>query len=108
MDFINEIRMAFIAVKITDVIDILVISVLIYKLIMAVKGTKAAQLLKGLTVILIFSRIAQALNLYTVNWLISNIFTVGLILLIVVFQPEIRRAFERLGRSNSLLTSFTR
>ena len=101
MDFLNEIRMAFLALKITDIIDILVMTYIIYKLIVSVKETRAAQLLKGLVVILVFSRIAQALNLYTVNWLISNIFTVGMFIIIVVFQPELRKAFEKIGRSNS-------
>ena len=101
MDFLNEIRMAFLALKITDIIDIIVMTYIIYKLIMSVKETRAAQLLKGLVVILVFSRIAQALNLYTVNWLISNIFTVGMFIIIVVFQPELRKAFEKIGRSNS-------
>lgn len=101
MDFLNEIRMAFLALKITDIIDILVMTYIIYKLIMSVRETRAEQLLKGLVVILVFSRIAQALNLYTVNWLISNIFTVGLMIIIVVFQPELRKAFEKIGRGNS-------
>ena len=101
MDFLNEIRMAFLALKITDIIDIIVMTYIIYKLIISVKETRAAQLLKGLVVILVFSRIAQALNLYTVNWLISNIFTVGMFIIIVVFQPELRKAFEKIGRSNS-------
>ena len=107
MDFLNEIRMAFLALKITDIIDILVMTYIIYKLIMSVKETRAAQLLKGLVVILVFSRIAQALNLYTVNWLISNIFTVGMFIIIVVFQPELRKAFEKIGRGNSLF-NFTK
>ena len=107
MDFLNEIRMAFLALKITDIIDIIVMTYIIYKLIMSVKETRAAQLLKGLVVILVFSRIAQALNLYTVNWLISNIFTVGMFIIIVVFQPELRKAFEKIGRGNSFF-NFTK
>lgn len=103
MDFFNEIRMAFLALKITDVIDIVVMTFIIYRLIMSVRETRAAQLVKGLVVILVFSKIAQVLNLYTVNWLISNIFTVGLMIVIVVFQPELRRAFEKIGRSNNFL-----
>lgn len=107
MDFLNEIRMAFLALKITDIIDIIVMTYIIYKLIISVKETRAAQLLKGLVVILVFSRIAQALNLYTVNWLISNIFTVGMFIIIVVFQPELRKAFEKIGRGNSFF-NFTK
>lgn len=108
MTLLNEIGMVFSTIKITDVIDVLVMTFIIYKAIMLLKETRAAQLLKGLFVILIFSRISLALNLYTVNWLISNIFTAGLVLIIIVFQPELRRAFEKLGRSNNWLTSFTK
>lgn len=106
LQFLNELKIAFLTLKITDIIDILVMTFLIYKVIMLVKETRAAQLLKGLFIILIFSRISIALNLYTVNWLISNIFTAGLVLIIVVFQPELRRAFEKLGRSNRWFTPF--
>lgn len=108
MQILNELKTAFLTIKITDVIDIFVMTFLIYKLIMLVKETRAAQLLKGLFVILIFSRIAVALNLYTVNWVISNIFTVGMVLIIVVFQPELRRAFEKLGRTNNWFSSITK
>lgn len=108
MALLNEIKMVFFTIKITDIIDILVMTSIIYKTIMLLKETRAAQLLKGLLVILIFSRISLALNLYTVNWLISNIFTAGLVLIIIVFQPELRRAFEKLGRSNKWLTSFAK
>lgn len=108
MEFINGMRMAFLTIKITDIIDVLVMTFLIYRVILLVRETQAAQLLKGLVVILIFSRIAQALNLYTVNWLISNLFTVGLILVIVVFQPEIRRGVEKIGRTNRWFTSLTK
>ncbi|NLW52499.1 MAG: TIGR00159 family protein [Tissierellia bacterium] len=107
MKFLNELRLAISTVQIKDVIDILVISYFIYKLIMLVKETRAEQLIKGFIGVLIIAGISSALNLYTLNWVISNIFTVGMILIIVVFQPELRRAFEKLGRSNKLL-SFTK
>ena len=107
MKFLNELRLAISTVQIKDVIDILVISYFIYKLIMLVKETRAEQLIKGFIGVLRIAGISSALNLYTLNWVISNIFTVGMILIIVVFQPELRRAFEKLGRSNKLL-SFTK
>lgn len=108
MRFLIELRNIFFTIRISDVIDVLVMSYVIYKLIMLLKETRAAQLLKGLLVILIFSRISFALNLYTINWVISNIFTAGLILIIVVFQPELRRLFEKIGRSNKFFTSITK
>lgn len=108
MNFLNELRNAFFTIRISDVIDVLVMSYVIYKLIIVLKETRAAQLLKGLLIILIFSRISFALNLYTINWVISNIFTAGLVLIIVVFQPELRRIFEKLGRSNRFFVSLTK
>ena len=108
MNFLNELRNAFFTIRISDVIDVLVMSYVIYKLIIVLKETRAAQLLKGLLIILIFSRISFALNLYTINWVISNIFTAGLVLIIVVFQPELRRIFEKLGRSNKFFVSLTK
>lgn len=104
MEFLNELKVVFSTIELKDLIDILVISFAIYKLIQLVKETRAEQLLKGFIAILIFSRISAALNLYTVSWVINNLLTVGMVLIIVVFQPELRRVFEKLGRSNSLLS----
>ncbi len=105
LGFLNELKLIISTIKITDIVDILVMSYVIYKLISLVKETRAEQLLKGLFFVLIFARVAEVLNLYTVSWLINNILTAGLILIIVVFQPELRRVFEKLGRSNKLFTS---
>lgn len=108
MDFLNELKMIFLTIRITDVIDVLVMTFILYKIILLVKETRALQLAKGLLIIFVFSKIAQGLRLYTVNWLISNIFTAGMILIVVVFQPELRRIFEKLGRTNDLFKSITR
>ncbi|MDO4778867.1 MAG: diadenylate cyclase CdaA [Tissierellia bacterium] len=108
MRFWNELFLILSTIKITDIIDIIVITFLIYKLILLVKETRAEQLLKGIFTILFFSKISEALNLYAVTWLINNIFTVGMILIIVVFQPELRRAFEKLGRTNRWITSIVK
>lgn len=104
MDFLNDLRIVFTTIELKDVIDILVISFLIYKLIMLVRETRAEQLLKGFILVLVVFRISSALQLYTVTWLINNILTVGMILIIVVFQPELRRVFEKIGRSNTLFS----
>lgn len=108
MDFLNELKMIFLTIRITDVIDVLVMTFILYKIILLVKETRALQLAKGLLIIFVFSKIAQAFKLYTVNWLISNVFTAGMILIVVVFQPELRRIFEKLGRTNDLFKSITR
>lgn len=92
-------------ISVTDVVDILVIAVIIYYLIVLVRETRAVQLIKGFAAILILAQLSNIFNLYTVNWLLSNLLTAGFILVIVVFQPELRRAFERLGRSQGWISN---
>lgn len=99
MDFLQTWTRLISTFRVTDLIDILVIAVIIYYAVLLVRETRAEQLIKGFAAILIIAQVSDWLNLYTVHWLISNIMTVGLILVVVIFQPELRRAFERLGRS---------
>ena len=108
MEVLMDLKNVVSTVGLNDIVDILVISYLIYKIILFLKETRAEQVLKGIIAILILAKISSALNLYTVNWLLNNILTVGLILIIIVFQPEIRRAFEKIGRSNALIGSLSR
>lgn len=80
-----------------DVVDILIITYLIYRVMIWIKETRAWSLLKGFLVILGINVSAYFFKLYTVSWLIENTFNVGLIALIVIFQPELRKALEQLG-----------
>lgn len=105
MTFLRELTNSLMTVQFKDILDIFVISFVIYKLILLVKETRAEQLLKGFIIVLIIFRISAALNLYTVSWAINKILTVGMVLIIVVFQPELRRAFEKLGRSKTLFSA---
>lgn len=83
---------------ITMLIDIFIVTYAIYKLILLIRGTRAVQLLKGLAILLIASSISEVLNLYTVNWILGNIWSVIFVAFAVIFQPELRRALEQLGR----------
>lgn len=85
-------------IKITDIIDVLIVSYVIYKAIMLVRGTRAAQLLKGIVVVVLTWAISVWLDLYTLKWLMNQMITVGVLAVIVIFQPELRRALEQLGR----------
>lgn len=85
-------------IKFTDIIDILIVSYVIYKLIVLVRGTRAVQLLKGIIVIAIAWGLSVWLHLYTLNWLLNQMITVGLLAIIIIFQPELRKALEQLGR----------
>lgn len=91
---------------ITDVIDILIVSYIIYKVLGFVRSTRAEQLAKGLVFIIIIAFLSNLLNLYITNWIFTGILSVGVIALIVVFQPELRRGLEYLGRGK-LARQFT-
>lgn len=99
MDFFKTLWQLLTTFQVTDLIDIIVISFIVYYLIKLVKETRAEQLIKGFIAILVIAQLSDFLHLFTVKWLIANLFQVGLVLIIVVFQPELRRAFERIGRS---------
>ncbi|BCV22816.1 diadenylate cyclase CdaA [Moorella sp. Hama-1] len=79
-------------------LDISVVAFVIYKFMMLIKGTRAVQLIKGLVVLVVASVIAARLHLTTINWLLSQLRLVIVVALPVVFQPELRRALEQLGR----------
>ncbi len=89
-----------------DIIDILIITFIMYTLIIWIKESRAWSLLKGFLVILALNVGAYVFNLYTVRWVIENTFNVGLIAVIVLFQPELRKALEQLGKGR-FISSFT-
>ena len=76
----------------SDVIDVLIVAVIAYYVIRYVRSTRAAQLVYGLAIVLGVYLLSDVANLYTLNWLLKNLLSVGLIALVVVFQPELRRA----------------
>ena len=84
--------------RIIDVIDIAIVSFIIYKVLGFVRSTRAEQLAKGLLVIIVAAFVSDLLDLYIVNWILTGIINVGIIALVVVFQPELRRGLEYLGR----------
>ena len=86
-------------IRIQDIIDILVIAVIIYKILDFLRETRAEQLIKGIAILLVLTEVSKWMQLYTVNYLLSNFLTVGAFAIIVVFQPELRRGLEHLGRS---------
>lgn len=108
MGYFNRLLSSISTFRLADLIDILIIAVIIYRLFLIVRETRAEQLLKGIAILLIVAQLSSSFNLYTLNWLINSLFTAGLVLFIVVFQPELRRTFEKMGRSNNLLSSFAK
>lgn len=91
--------------RIRDLIDILIIAYIVYRILMLIKETRAEQVLKGLVILLISTQLSEWLGLNTVNWLLRNAMTVGVIALLIVFQPELRRALEHIGRAGLINVS---
>ncbi len=83
-------------------IDILLVTFVIYKLIMIIRGTRAVQLFKGIIVILAVWFLSDFLGLHTLRWIMSQAVIYGLLAIIIIFQPELRRALEQLGRGKFL------
>lgn len=82
----------------SSIVDVLLVWYVIYKLIMVIRGTKAVQLLKGIFVILLVRIVSEFLGLKTLSWMMEQAITWGFLAIIIIFQPELRRALEQLGR----------
>jgi diadenylate cyclase len=80
-----------------DVVDIIIVAVIIYSLIRIMSGTRALQVLKGLGIILALALVFSILDLQTVSWMLSWLLNAAAVVLVILFQPEIRRALEKLG-----------
>lgn len=85
---------------ITAILDITIVIFLVYELIRIVKDSRAWQLVKGIAFLVIATALSGLLNLHILNYLLSTIMDWGVILIIIIFQPEIRRALEQLGGTN--------
>lgn len=93
------------AIRLNNVLEILIISVLIYYILIWIRDTRAWTLLKGFLVICAFMLFAYVFQMDTILWLFQNLISVAIISIFVLFQPELRRALEQLGRKN-ILSSF--
>ena len=102
MDFSNFFQNLSTIKIITSLLDLLIVWYVLYLLITVFKGTKAIQLLKGIVVIVIGQQISKILNLTATSKLFDIVIQWGVLALIVIFQPEIRRALEQLGRGSFL------
>lgn len=98
-------QIGFLPVSFVDVIDIILVTVIIYKLYSTIRGTIAAQIFIGLILVLLLSFIAQAADFKALGWLLKLISDIWVIAFIILFQPEIRRLLILLGR-NPILKMF--
>lgn len=88
----------FATVTILDLIDIAVVAYFLYRIYLMLKNTRAATLVKGLLVLVLFLIISKWMNLHVISWVLEKSMTVIMVALPVVFQPELRRALEQIGR----------
>jgi diadenylate cyclase len=100
MEFLRQLRWQ-------DLVDIILMSIILYRLLLIIKGTKAAHMLMGLGVLLFASLVSRYFELYTVDWLIQSFWAQIVIAIIILFQPEIRRALAQMGESQIFQTLTT-
>lgn len=94
-------------VGVTDIVEIVIIAALIYEIMIWIKNTRAWTLFKGIVILIVFVLLAAIFNLNTILWIADKTLNVGIIATIIVFQPELRRALEQLGRKNFINNIFT-
>ena len=109
-DVLKAITSGFAQVRIEDIIDIVIIAFFLYKLIMLTRETRAFQLLKGIAFLFVAAIVSDVLQLQTLSWVLNSVLASGIVVLAVLFQPELRRALEHIGRgkifNNGLLQNF--
>ncbi len=94
-------------IRVTDVIDIIVVTLIVYKVFGFIRETRAQQLVKGIVLLIVAFVLSDILNLYALNWILKSMMTIGVIALIIIFQPELRRGIEYLGRNKLLAGKIT-
>ena len=88
------------SIRLTDIVEIIIITILIYHIMVWIKRTKAWILVKGLVVLLSFTLVAVLFEMNTIIWLAEKTLGLGATAIIIVFQPELRKALEQIGRKN--------
>lgn len=103
----NFFNTVFSNIGIADILDILVVAFIVYKVLEFIRETRAEQLVKGLLLLGAAFFVSDFLNMNTLNWILRGITTMGILALVVVFQPELRRALEYVGRNKFIRGSMT-
>lgn len=99
-------RIAFIPITLIDVLDVLIVTFVFWKLYEIMRGTRATQMFGGLLILFLFAILAQALNMSGTGWLVRSVATVWVIAFVILFQPELRRFLMQLGQSRLVRALF--
>ncbi|HHI03180.1 MAG TPA: TIGR00159 family protein, partial [candidate division Zixibacteria bacterium] len=97
-------RIGFLSFRLIDMLDIAIVSFIIYQLLALMKGTRAAQMVTGLVLIFLVAFVAFWFQLEGLSWLFTNLATIGFIVLVIVFQPELRSMLAQMGHSRIFQT----
>ena len=92
--------------RIWDFVDIIIIAYLLYKVLIFASNTRAGQLIKGIFILFLMYIVAATLELKSTSYLLEQVFSFGIIAIVVVFQPELRHALESMGKSKISNLSF--
>ena len=93
------------SICIIDIIDILIVAVIVYELLLLTRHTRGSALLKGLFLLLVIVLVSNMLKLTSLNWLLMAVLQNGALVLVILFQPELRKMLERMGRSRIITKS---
>lgn len=97
INFFKEFAALVPTIQIMDIVDILVVAFVIYKIILMLQTTSSARIAKSIVIILLLTAVTSLLHMYLMNYLLDKILEIGLIALVIMFQPELRRMLEKLG-----------
>ncbi|SFE81404.1 diadenylate cyclase CdaA [Peptostreptococcus sp. D1] len=100
--FFNQLFQIITKISINDVVDIMIIAYIFYKILMFIKDTRAEQLFKGVVILLVATQLSGIFKLHTLYWILVKILQVGFILPFIIFQPELRAGLEHIGRNTSI------
>jgi len=98
--FAASIKDFVLLLRIQDVFDILIVAFIVYKSLQLIKETRAEPLLKGIIVLLVVLQLSEWFQLYTINYILKNTMQIGVLAIVVLFRPELRRGLEHVGRSS--------
>lgn len=102
---IGQIQGLLMTMRLWDILDIIVVAFFFYRMYILIRDTRATALLKGLVLLGLFTLLAGWLQLHVVSWILDKLMTVLIVALPVVFQPELRRALEQIGRGKFYISS---
>lgn len=94
-------------IEVTDIIEIIILAFVFYEIMIWIRKTKAWILFKGIVTIIVFMLVASIFHLNTILWIVNKTLSVGVIAIVIIFQPELRKALEQLGQKNFISNLFS-